>query len=412
MRIVSFSALFPPYSHGGAENSAANLARWLASQGHEVHVISAATKPDDVVEGGVMDQGVRVWRRAFPRPYPVYRFPTAPAWLKPVWHLQDHFDPRNRSIVAGLLDRIEPDAAVIHYLPGIGYNVLKEIAARDIPATYYLHDLGLACVRMSMFKKGHDCGQPCSMCRTATGYKSGMLAEFSRIGFCSPSRTNLERVLKFVDLKHRPSTFIPNARRYDPPTRPRSSSPLLRLMYVGRLHPQKGVEVALEAVRRLPPGKVSVRIVGGGQIEAELRREYGREPWCSFTGHIAPEAVANEMVDADVLLVPSVWAENLPGVAIQALGLGIPVLGSEIGGIPELVKDGVNGKLLPPGDVDAWHRAMAYLLAHPEVLQAMRAGALETAKAFDQDALGARHLAFLQGVKAAVPTPVTASATA
>lgn len=401
MKIVSFSALFPPYSHGGAENSAANLARWYAANGHEVHVISAATKPEDVHADGEMSHGVRVWRREFPRPYPVYQFPTAAGWKKPLWHLQDHFDPRNRRIVGELLDRIKPDAAVIHYVPGIGYNALKEVARRDIPATYYLHDLGLACVRMSMFRNGKDCGTQCGMCKLGSSYKTRLISAFKRIGFCSPSRANLERVESYVPIQTRLRTYIPNARRYDPPTVGREESSVLRLMYVGRLHPQKGVTVALEAASRLDTRKLSFRVVGGGQIEAELRAKYAHLPWCTFTGHITPEAVANEMVNADVLLVPSIWAENLPGVVIQALGLGIPVIASNVGGVPELVDEGVTGYLVEPGKVEAWEAVLQSLLDDPAKLQSMRIASVKRSAEFDQDALGRRHQQFLVSVMSA-----------
>lgn len=408
MRIVSFSALFPPYSHGGAENSAANLARWFASNGHEVHAISAATKLDDVHPDGEMSHGVRVWRREFPRPYPVFEFMNAPKWKKPLWHLQDHFDARNRRIVGELLDRIQPDAAVIHYLPGIGYNVLKEISSRGIPSTYYLHDLGLACVRMSMFRRGKDCGKQCGMCKAASAYKNQLIADFDRIGFCSPSRANLERVESYIPIQTRLRTAIPNARRYDPPTAKRKGSSVLRLMYVGRLHPQKGVTVALQAAARLNTTKISFRIVGGGQSESDLRAQFGKLPWCSFTGHLTPEAVGNEMVNADVLLVPSIWAENLPGVVIQALGLGIPVIASNVGGVPELVDHGRTGLLVEPGNVDAWQSALQSVLDDPGALEAMRVAAAQRAIEFDQDSLGRRHHQFLMDVMSAA-APGTAS---
>jgi glycosyltransferase involved in cell wall biosynthesis len=99
-----------------------------------------------------------------------------------------------------------------------------------------------------------------------------------------------------------------------------------------------------------------------------------------------------------VLCVPSIWFENSPGVLIQALGLGLPVLGSNIGGIPELVEHGQNGLVLPPGDVEAWRSALEDLLQAPERLSDWRNHALAHASRFEQDYLGKLTLEFIETV--------------
>jgi len=398
MKILSVSALFPPHAHGGAEQSAANLARWLATLGHEMLVLAASIADQgDVIEPW---REVNVIRRNFPRPYPVFDFPVAPQWKKPLWHLQDSLDPRNRGIVGRVLDQVQPDAVLVHYVPGIGYNTLDEISARGLPTVYYLHDLGLACNRMSMFKSGRDCGSPCADCRVGSAHRLRRLARFERLGFCSPSLANLERLKSLLPMSAWPSTVIPNANLYPLPTVARmAGTGVLRLLYVGRLHPQKGVDVALEAVAALAgQHALQMRVVGGGQSEAELRARFGGEPWCSFTGHVSPSQVSDEMNNADLLLLPSVWLENAPGVAIQALALGLPIFGSRIGGIPEIVQHDSTGWLLPPGDVTAWTDALRQLLADPGRLLRWRASAAAQAPQYEQEALGRRHLAFIEQV--------------
>ncbi len=78
-------------------------------------------------------------------------------------------------------------------------------------------------------------------------------------------------------------------------------------------------------------------------------------------------------------MIPSLWFENSPLVAYQAKQLGLPILASRIGGIPELVREGVNGQLLPLGDTARWQKAVRNLLAQPENLERLRAGAKEDA---------------------------------
>jgi glycosyltransferase involved in cell wall biosynthesis len=72
--------------------------------------------------------------------------------------------------------------------------------------------------------------------------------------------------------------------------------------------------------------------------------------------------ISNIMVNSDILCIPSIWAENSPGVVIHALSLGLPVIGSDKAGIPELVEDGKNGLLVPPGDMLAWQVALERIL--------------------------------------------------
>jgi len=401
MRILYLSALFPPDVLGGAEMSAHSQALWLRDQGHEVAVLTTAQRPADEMHGELVD-GLRMYRYHLPRLYPVYRFTKAKAWQKPLWHLQDHFDPTNRRVASSVLDEFRPDVAALHVVQGLGYNILGELAARDIPVVYFLHDLGLACVKMSMFRNGQECEKRCAICSLSSWYKESLIRKLPRVGFCSPSRANLAKVAEYLPVQRYPHTAILNPNRYPSATVPRTESAELRVLYAGRIHQTKGVDVLLQSARRLQRSgnarPFRVTIVGTGPQEAELRSEYGAEPWVTFTGFVNQADLSNIMLNSDVLCVPSVWFENSPGVLIQALGLGLPVLGSNMGGIPELIEHGHNGLVLPPGDVEAWRAALENILEHPETLKDWRSYALAHSARFDQDYLGALTLKFIETV--------------
>ncbi len=305
--------------------SAYNLARWILRRGHDMAVLTTAKTPEDELRGQIVD-GLKMYRFHMPRPYPTFKFPRAPSWQKPIWHLQDHLDPHNRR-------KVRPDVVLVHLLPGIGYNALEEIGVRDIPAVYFLHDLGLACVKMSMFRAGKVCAGQCTLCAVTSHHKASILSRIRRLGFCSPSRANLDRVCELFPIGERPRTAILNANAYPKPTGRRTPSETVRLAYVGRLHATKGVDLLLETVARVHETiggrhRFRIAVVGGGPEEETLREKYRAAPWCTFTGLVSQAEVANIMVDSDLLCVPSIWFENWPGVVIQALGLGLPVLGS------------------------------------------------------------------------------------
>ena len=167
------------------------------------------------------------------------------------------------------------------------------------------------------------------------------------------------------------------------------SSDAIRFLYVGRLHRTKGVEILLEAARLLANEYTfTLTVVGSGPQEAELRERYADSPWCRFVGQVTQTEVANFMVNSDVLCIPSVWMENSPGVVIHAISKGLPVIGSDTGGIPEYVCHGRNGLLVRPGDVTAWRNALASVLADDWLLDKWRAEAKAQAGRFDQNTIG------------------------
>ncbi|PCD01733.1 hypothetical protein COC42_16610 [Sphingomonas spermidinifaciens] len=398
MRILLIATLFKPFFEGGAEISAHYFATWLVENGHEVSVLATAPTPADETWGTVED-GYRIYRVSIPRAYTPLEASRAPVWKKPIWHAQDLLDPRNEAVVGRVLDAVKPDVVNIHILQGIGYNALKALGKRNLPVVYTLHDLGLACVKMAMFIDGKECAGQCTTCALSSKVKTGYLRSIERLAFISPSTANFDKLRQFQPIDDYPCHRVLNANRYPLPEQPRVESDVPRLLYVGRLHVSKGVEVVLEALDSLSERyRFTMDILGAGPDEARWRETYGDRPWLRFHGHVTLEQVAEVMNQSDLLLVPSIWHENSPGVVIQALGLGLPVMGSNKGGIPELVSDGVNGLLVAPGDVAAWRDAIAGVLDAPERLTPLRAEAAAATFEFDRDYLGRKALAVLESV--------------
>ena len=156
--------------------------------------------------------------------------------------------------------------------------------------------------------------------------------------------------------------------RFVPPTEPRTGGPL-RILDVGRLVPEKGAPVLLDAVELLTQGGVAVelRFVGGGELDAELTRiiaERGLGDRVPLVGSVGQDEILAQYHWADVFCLPS-FQEGLPVVLMEAMATELPVITSTINGIPELVKDGRNGFLLPPGRADLLADALTTLAADP-----------------------------------------------
>ena len=150
----------------------------------------------------------------------------------------------------------------------------------------------------------------------------------------------------------------------------------LRLLTIGRLVEKKGIGYVLDAVRRLGDRGVPVEYELAGEgplrkhLEAEGRR-LGIEQQVRFLGWQSQQQVHEALDRADLLVAASVTAENadeegIPNVLKEAMAVGVPVVSTRHGGIPELVEHGVSGILVPERDAQALAVQLAELAAHPE----------------------------------------------
>jgi len=137
----------------------------------------------------------------------------------------------------------------------------------------------------------------------------------------------------------------------------------VRFGFVGSIVPHKGVDVLLSAARSLGVEPVLI----GAAPE-------GVPPGVRWLGELGHDRIEDAFAEMDVLVVPSLVPESFSLVAHEAQALGIPVVASRIGALPELVQDGVNGLLVSPGDVRGLTRALRRLSSPQEVLR-LQAGA-------------------------------------
>lgn len=143
------------------------------------------------------------------------------------------------------------------------------------------------------------------------------------------------------------------------------------LVFAGRLTAQKSLEVAFAAVER---AGADLLVAGDGPERARLERAAG--PRVRFLGPQPRRRVLELYRAADAALLSSAW-ENFPHAVVEALAVGTPVVSTDVGGVPEVVEDGVNGLLAPVGDAEALAAAIRRLLADPEPFRAAAAPSVE-----------------------------------
>ncbi|MFT3686255.1 MAG: glycosyltransferase family 4 protein [Phycisphaerales bacterium] len=175
---------------------------------------------------------------------------------------------------------------------------------------------------------------------------------------------------------------------------------VVRLVTVARLVPVKGLEHAIDAIGKLPHGvrsKVRYEIVGDGELRALLQERIARAgltETVTLRGALPPDGVRDALRGADVFVFPSV-NEGLGIAAIEAMACGLPVVGSRVGGIPEVVAEGQTGLLVPGCDSVAFADAIAQLVENAGERKAMgAAGRARACEVFD----GSRQLERVVGI--------------
>jgi glycosyltransferase involved in cell wall biosynthesis len=159
----------------------------------------------------------------------------------------------------------------------------------------------------------------------------------------------------------------------------RGSAEPLRIAYFGRIDRFKGPDLLALALKMIPTARVEVDIFGirqaiePDQVYAWLTAQVQQDSRLTLRTAIAPEEVVGVMANYDLIAVPSRWLETGPLVVLEAFAAGVPVLGSNLGGIAELVRDGVDGVLVAPDDAAAWAVAIGRLAEDRRAIDALRA---------------------------------------
>lgn len=157
------------------------------------------------------------------------------------------------------------------------------------------------------------------------------------------------------------------------------SSNLLRLGCFARLDPTKGIDFLIRVIHAIPDAAIELSIYGISQLDSRLGHEAlthlaGGDPRVRFFPALPAAEVLATMSTLDLVVVPSIWLETGPLVVLEAFAAGVPVLGSDRGGIAELVRSGVDGQLLPTGDLNAWSEALSSLAADHEPVHRWKQG--------------------------------------
>ena len=150
------------------------------------------------------------------------------------------------------------------------------------------------------------------------------------------------------------------------------------IIYVGNLFERKGISYLTDAFSG--PGKLI--IAGNGPMEQELRKK-SRGKGIEFAGYIPRSRIRRFMAEnGRILVLPAISGEGLPNVILEAMSVGIPVIATDIAGIPDVVKDGKTGILVKPRDVEGLRKAIEKLTKDKKLWERMSKNAKKEVKKY------------------------------
>ena len=288
------------------------------------------------------------------------------------------------------LKKFRPDIVHLNnFAHQISPSILDEIKKHKIPIVMTMRDYKMVCPIYSMYVKGVLC-EKCSSgkyyhCIFRRCNKSSLLKSFVNVlemylhhtilhiydkidVYISPSQFLKDKVKEMglnYEVIHLPNCI--DTSKFQPAYEWKDNS----IVYFGRLSYEKGIPTLLNAMKNIP--EIRLKIIGDGPLKTELEKiafvqHIKNVEFCGYrTGHF----LYHDIKKAMFLIVPSEWYENNPRTVIEAFALGKPVVGSRIGGIPELVQDWKTGLTYTCGDKDDLEDKIQQMLKNFEKIPEM-----------------------------------------
>lgn len=334
MKICIVCTLYPPYILGGAEISTSLLAKGLVQNGHEVSVITTGQTDCKEIIGGVT-----VYRLENINIY--WRYPQRDKLLvkKMLWHFFDIYNVGYRKKLQNLLCMLKPDIVHTGNLCGLSCIVWNVAQKQHIPIVHTLRDYYLLCPQQTMIKGTKSCKSQCLVCKSYSVIKKIMSQKVNAV--VGISNFILNHHLNYGYFKNAIYTcVIPNSIESHNHI-PKSNTKIKDIGYIGRLSPEKGIELMIEAfINCNNRGLNKLRIAGTGNKKYTdfLKQKYKDEN-IIFCGESKPIDFFQRI---SLLIVPSLWNEPFGRVVIEAYSFHVPVFMADNGGLSELAENGIS----------------------------------------------------------------------
>lgn len=351
MRILHLSSLYPPHIVGGAEKSVALLAEQLTSMGHQVG--AACIEREGVPK--TMQNGVAVYRMPHHNSFWLEDWPGHSRGERLWQKMRQQWNTQIEAEFDRIVEDFKPDVVNTHSIVDVSTLVWRAARKHGVPVVHTLRDYDMLCGNAAMFRRGEPCSHwhlGCKITNLSKLWTNKWVSAVVAVG-----QATLDVHLNHGFFSHLPperrrviwnGAVVPEKASRDRDAFDRSQQPMT-FGYLGRINVEKGVDTLINAFRSLGPGNWKVRIAGQAPDTLDYFKKSAEGLPIEFVGWVDPFEFFREL---DVLIVPSIWAEPLPRTILESYAIGVPVIGSRSGGIPDLIGPNNDPWLFEPGNAN------------------------------------------------------------
>lgn len=344
MKIGLMHNLYGEFSRGGAETVVRMMAEELLSSGNDIFLIT--TKP----------RGAKPAVQTIPNGLKTYYLDSAfynlsliPALLRLFWHIGNILSFKKYREIKKILKAEGPELIITHNLMGLGFLTPNAIRSLKIKHEHWLHDIQLLHPSGLMIWRQE---------KNIDSLGAKIYQAINRAFFSTPSR--IVSPSAWLLKMHSDRGFFKSSEKEVKPLKwptgmakeKIKNQPAKNFLFIGQVEEQKGIFVLIEAFKKIsrPDLTLTIAIRGGGNSLETAKLKAAGDNRIKFLGPLSYEETEKIKTTSDYLIVPSLCYENSPTVIYGAHASGLPVIASDIGGIPEILNS--QDKLFKPGDSD------------------------------------------------------------
>lgn len=384
MRILYILHQFYPEFSGGTERVTLNLARAMQRAGHHVQILACTMQPDAAHAKAKLKGATYLVHQGLP----ITLIPH-----KSLPNTADIGFETSHAFVGHLVDWVKRegfDVAHVTHLMRLG-SALRAIQQCGIPYLITLTDFFSVCYRINLVDQvnavcpGPDSGvRCCNNCLVPPWTREGLTGRYQQAQgiltaagdrvcpseYVASRYRNIFPELEFRVIPHG-IDMLALARTNASPA-PLKEPGMLRLGFIGSMVPQKGLDILLRALARIPDSRLQLRVIGGIYSDTfhvrEVKRLAVADQRVELLGYLSSAEVYREIQEFDVLCVPSRVPETFSLALHEAAAARVPALVSDLGAPAEQISRHGGGRVLPVEDVEAWASAITKLVECPQML--------------------------------------------
>lgn len=298
------------------------------------------------------------------------------------------YSKTNKKRMQEALEDFKPDIVHLNnFQRQLSASIIDAIKEKNIPMVYTAHDMNAICPASAMLYKGKICEDCINKgyysCIKKACIKNSKLKTI--LGYEESKYYRKKEIYKKIDCIITPSNFIKNQLikgkiKYSkietiynfviPKTDLSKIKDEGYALFFGRLSIEKGIINAIKAIQNVESSKLY--IAGDGPEKENIEKyikENSLEDKIKLLGYLKQDEINEYIIKSKVVIQPSVWFENCPYSVLETMEAGKPLIGSKIGGIPELIEDGINGYIYKFDDVNELSEKLQKIYKDEKIVQ-------------------------------------------